>query len=102
VKEVLNNIATILLIYASASLFFSIAIYIFQKDKIYRCPSNEWIDIKKHPIPNDIRGFIATDCKKVDYLYEIIWGPYGEVYFNKYNKTYVTYWQALPDVPKKD
>ena len=78
------------------------AIYFFQKEKIYRYECNTWLDIKSNPIPKDIKGFIATDGKYVDYIYIINWGPYGEIYFNFRKDTYVTYWQPLPDAPKKE
>lgn len=64
-------------------------------------PTSGWMDIKKHPIPKDIRGFLGSDGKKVDYIYSVTWGPYGEVIFNNYDKTYITHWQALPQPPEK-
>jgi Protein of unknown function (DUF551) len=77
-----------------------LCIYFFQKEKIYRYPSDKWLPIKEYPIPKDIRGFIGTDGKKVDYVYQVTWAPYGEIFFNTYDKTYITHWMPLPDAPK--
>ena len=75
------------------------SLFFLWKDRVYRYRAQGWLDIKTHPISDDIRGFIATDGKKVDYLYLVEWGPYGEVLFNSYDKTYVKYWQPLPEAP---
>lgn len=81
-------------------MFCLSGIFYFQKDRIYRQNSTGWLDIKKNPIPEDIREFIATDGKTVECKFSVQWGRYGEVIFNNHKKTYITYWQPLPDVPK--
>jgi len=95
-----NSLSWMLLVYSVAAIFFSGAVYIFQKDKIYRGFPEGWLDVKTHKIPKDIICFIATDGKKVDIIYQCNWAPYGEIYFNRYKNTYVTHWQPLPDAPK--
>jgi hypothetical protein len=75
--------------------------HFYHKDKIYRYPSDKWLEIKEHPIPDDIRGFLATDGKTVDYCYTIKWAPHGKIYFSEYSKTYISHWMPLPDVPEK-
>ncbi len=99
-NEGINQIGLTLLIYSIIFLTFSGAVYLFQKDKIYRGFPQGWLDIKTHKIPKDIRHFIATDGKKVEVLSSCTWGPYGEIYFSSYDKSFVTHWQPLPDVPK--
>ncbi len=99
--DIIKIIGYTILPYALGAFLGCSAIYLFQKEKIYRISSIGWLDIKKHPIPHDIRGFIGTDGKKVDYIYLVKWGPYGEVFFSEYNRTYITHWQPLPDLPEK-
>lgn len=99
--ENINIIFRALLIPSFTFCFLFTGIYFYQKEKIYRYPSNDWLDIKKYPIPKDIRGFIATDGKKVEYLFFIKWGPYGEIFFDYNKETYITHWQPLPDLPKQ-
>lgn len=77
------------------------SITLYNKRKIYMSPSSGWLDIKKYPIPNDIKGYLGTDGKTVDYMYDLSWGPHGEILFNNYDKTYLTHWQALPAPPTK-
>src|SRR5271169_6447531 len=87
-----------------AFVIFTCAILImhfFQKQKIYRYPTSDWMNIEHQPIPDDIRGFLATDGKTVEYCYFIKWAPHGKIYFSEYNKTYISHWMPLPDVPKK-
>lgn len=98
-NSAVNNLGVTLLIYSFVLLMFSLSIYIFKKEKIYRGYPQGWLDIKSNPIPKDIKNFIATDGKTVEVIYMCTWGPYGEIYFNRYDKTFVTHWQLLPDVP---
>lgn len=90
-------------LFPGALIFFccSIGIYFFQKEKIYRYTGNGWLDVKEYPIPDDARNFIVTDGKNVDCQYSIKWSPHGKIYFSEYQKTFVTHWQPLPDVPKE-
>lgn len=74
--------------------------YYLNKQGYYRCSTTGWLSVKDHPIPEDIRGFIATDGNKVEYIYGLEWGPYGKVFMNKYEKTFITHWQPLPEPPK--
>src|ERR1700674_1541214 len=87
-----------------AIIFFCISLgfYFLHKEKIYRYPAEGWLSVKDHPIPEDIKNFIATDGKTVTTLYEPKWGPHGGVYFDKYDKTFVKYWRPLPEAPKED
>lgn len=78
-----------------------LCIHFFQKERIYRYPASNWMRLEDHPIPEDIRGFIATDGQTVDYKYTLNWAPHGKIYFSEYNKTYITHWMPLPDAPKK-
>lgn len=75
----------------------------YKQPKIYRVQSSGWLDIKTHPLPKDIKGYLATDGKEVDYKYSVEWGPYGDVYYRKSyytdKHTYITYWQPMPDLP---
>jgi hypothetical protein len=97
--EILNQISSALL--PGVVIFFiASSIILYQKEKIYMSPSSEWVDVKKHPIPKDIRCFLGTDGKKVEYFYTVQWGPYGEIIFNNYEKTYLTHWQAMPCPPE--
>lgn len=99
----MNNFYEVTMCFVPAFVIFTCAILImhfFQKDKIYRYPTNEWLNLKENPIPDDIHGFIATDGKSVDYKYSISWAPHGKIYFSQYNKTYITHWMPLPDLPK--
>lgn len=73
----------------------------FKKPRIYRSDSAGWLSIKDHPIPEDMRDFIATDGKNVEYIHSPKWGPHGKVYFESYKETFITHWQPLPDIPKK-
>ena len=82
------------------SFLMASAIYIFNKDKIYRYKAHGWLDIKKYPIPKDIKAYIATDGKEVEHFSSVTWGPYGEVIFSRYKDKYVTHWQPLPEPPK--
>jgi hypothetical protein len=93
--------ASIALFPGVLTLFIISSIIFYQKDKIYRYQSTEWFDVKKYPIPKDIKGFIGTDGKKVQYIAYIEWAPYGEIFFDKYDKTILTHWHPLPDVPNK-
>lgn len=100
--EIINSVFGCLIIPSLTFCFLFTGIYFYKKEKIYRYTTTDWLEIKKYPIPKDIRGFIATDGKKVEHIHSITWGPYGEVIFNKYDETYLTHWMPLPDVPKKE
>lgn len=102
--EILETISKILYTFIPGALIFfclSVGIYLFSKDKIYRYPSNEWLDVKKVPIPEGIKEYIATDGKRVSHMYSVDWGPHGQIIFCKYDKTYTTHWMPYPDVPQK-
>jgi len=85
---------------ACIMVFCISGVFYFQKDRIYRGYPSGWLDIKKHSIPDDVRGFLGTDGKRVEYLYIVRWGPYGQIIFSEYDKTYLTHWQPLPDLPE--
>ena len=101
--EILNKaidiIWTISSILILPTLMLSI-IYFLKEPKI-RYPDKGWMDIKSHPIPDNIKDYIATDGKTVSTKYGIEWGPHGEIIFCKYDKTYLKYWQPLPEPPRK-
>lgn len=97
--EIIKTIANVLWM-PIIMFFLMFGIIYFQKERIYRSFPSGWLDIKKYPIPEDIKYFIATDGNTVEYIYGLSWGPYGEVIFDKYKKTYITHWQPLPDLPK--
>jgi Protein of unknown function (DUF551) len=99
-SEAINEISKVMLPAAVVALFMGGFLFL-QKDRIYRQPSVGWLDVKTHKIPEDIKGFLATDGKKVDSKYQPEWGPNGEAIFNRYEKTYVTHWQPFPEPPKK-
>lgn len=98
-SEVIYAICQILLPSALIGIIIASVHYI-HKDKIYRSNSTGWLSVKEYPIPEDIRDFLATDGNKVVCLYKPKWGPHGKVHFGEYDKTHITHWQPLPDVPK--
>lgn len=105
--EIIKNIVYTLWVFVPFYLIFiTLIVYTrYQQPKVYRIKSSGWLDIKNYPIPEDIEGFLATDGKKVDYKYNIQWGPYGNVIFRKsYSNdkiSYITHWQPLPDLPER-
>jgi hypothetical protein len=102
-NEIMNIVNSISLTIIPGTLIFLIlSCYSFyNKDKIYRYHEKGWMDVNEYKIPEDIKGFLATDGKKVQHIYYPSWGPHGKVIFNSYDKTYVTHWQPLPSPPKE-
>jgi len=74
--------------------------HLLWKEKTYRSPAQGWLDIRVYKIPDDIKEYIATDGKEVSTKYGITWGPHGEIIFSSYDKTYIKFWQPLPEAPK--
>lgn len=99
-NEIMKYMSVTLL--SGALPFFLVAagVHFLNKEKKYRFPGTGWLNIKEVPLPEDLKDYIATDGKKVEYKSSIRWAPYGKVYFCEYDKTYITHWQPFPDVPK--
>jgi len=54
-----------------------------------------WLDIKKYPIPSDLRRFIVTDGKDVQHQYSATYDRFGNVVFGL-GDAVVTHWMYLP------
>ncbi len=79
---------------------FSIWFSFFKKrNKVYRYPAQGWLDIEKHPLPEDLKGFISSDGQEIMMENYIDYSPTGRPYFCKYEKTYIKFWQPLPEAP---
>ncbi len=103
--ELLKGIFNTLWLFVPACLIYlTLSIHErYKRPKIYRVKSTGWLDIKTHPLPKGIKGFIATDGYEVDHKYGVEWGPYGDIFYKKSyfddKHTYITHWQPMPDVP---
>lgn len=84
-------------------LFFGFYISdLIKKKKVVRYPSKEWLLLTENPIPQKVEGeILASDGKKVKYIDRIRWAPHGKIWFEEYDKTFVTHWMPMPEAPTK-
>lgn len=96
------NVASVTIFPCAVIFLLCMSMIYYNKEKIYRYPSNGWMSVNEYIIPEDIRDFLVTDGKTVKTIYSPKWEPHGKVIFNETEKTYVTYWQPFPEPPKQD
>lgn len=76
--------------------------YTFKKlyTRPFVMPTDKWLDVNEHPIPDNLNWFLATDGEKVCHIYQPGYNKLGKVIMT-YERTVVTHWMPMPLPPKK-
>ena len=82
----------------------SVVFYFFNKPKKIYIVDHDygWLDIKKHPIPDDdiFYKYIATDGKKVKAMTGFDYNKKGDLFLCSYDKTLIKFWMPYHQPPK--
>lgn len=94
------DITFYLICIACASLTSAIITYIFRvRDKrpiVMQC--DDWLKIEDHPLPEDIRDFLAYDGYRVS---EAIFPSYNSKGEAMLYSRKLTHWMPMPEAPKE-
>jgi hypothetical protein len=97
--EIINAIS-VMLMPAAIIIFVAGGITFYHKQKVYRIEPTGWLSVEEHQIPKDIKDYLGTNGREVKHFYKVQWGPHGKIWYDT-DKTYITHWQAFPDVPNQ-
>lgn len=77
----------------------------FAYQKMYYYIDSRWLDVNKHPIPDDTEDFLSYDGEQVKYIYSLSYNKFGKPVCM--NLKPVVFWMPMPKYeltvkPKKD
>ena len=95
--DIFLNIMTHLL-----SGFVAILVYKNHRKEKITYVSMEWIDIKRTPIPDHLRGFLLTDGVEIESRWNFKeYNKFGQAIMS-YPERPVTHWMSYPYPPRMD